>query len=231
MHNSRSIYNREKFLLSCLPTQVSAMTSLFAGIPSWIIPTLIGFVSVISLTLIIERVFTLTQGIQSLDQEEQKTLLKLIADGKQDDAVSFCDLRNHPAYRVINALLVARLENRDIKFAAEDALMREQTRLERFLPSLGTISTVAPLIGLLGTVTGMIKSFRAFEQSTARSSQLMGGIDEALITTALGLIVAIPSLVMYNFFVRKVQTISSETELLMNLVLQNIGEHGVTNEN
>jgi biopolymer transport protein ExbB len=206
------------------------MTSLFAGIPSWIIPAIIGFISIISLTLIIERIFTLTQGIQSISEEEQNSLLALIKQEQYDDALSFCDLRHHPSFRVASAIIQTKLKNLDIKFSASQMMMLEQSKLERFLPSLGTISTVAPLIGLLGTVTGMIKSFRAFEQSSAQNTQLMGGIDEALITTALGLIVAIPSLVMYNFFVRKVQLINAETELFMNIILKEVLSQEDNNE-
>lgn len=198
------------------------MTSLFAGIPSWIIPAIIGFISIISLTLIIERIFTLTQGIQSISDEEQNSLLALMKQEKYEDSLSFCDLRHHPSFRIAAAIIQAKLQDQDIKFSANNVMMQEQSKLERFLPSLGTISTVAPLIGLLGTVTGMIKSFRAFEQTAAQNTQLMGGIDEALITTALGLIVAIPSLIMYNFFVRKVQLINAETEIFMDMILKEL---------
>ena len=202
------------------------MTSLFAGIPSWIIPAIIGFISIISLTLIIERIFTLTQGIQSISDEEQNSLLALMKQEKYEDSLSFCELRHHPSFRIAAAIIQAKLQDQDIKFSANNVMMQEQSKLERFLPSLGTISTVAPLIGLLGTVTGMIKSFRAFEQTTGQNTQLMGGIDEALITTALGLIVAIPSLIMYNFFVRKVQLINAETEIFMDMILKELLKPG-----
>ena len=65
----------------------------------------------------------------------------------------------------------------------------------------------------------MIKSFRVFENSASRSAQLMGGIDEALITTALGLIVAIPSLIMYNYYVRRVNSLSEEINILNQMVI------------
>ncbi|MCD6574965.1 MotA/TolQ/ExbB proton channel family protein, partial [Candidatus Aerophobetes bacterium] len=90
--------------------------------------------------------------------------------------------------------------------------------LEKHLKILGTIVTVAPLIGLLGTVMGMIKAFNVIAlQGTGEPGALAGGISEALITTAVGLSIAIPSLIFYNYFmhrtdkiVRQFEKISSE---------------------
>ena len=84
--------------------------------------------------------------------------------------------------------------------------------LKRRLPALGTISTVAPLVGLLGTVTGMIKSFYAFEAQDAARPMLLGGIDEALITTCFGLIIAIPALIAYNTFAARVNALLDELD-------------------
>ena len=80
--------------------------------------------------------------------------------------------------------------------------------LERYLNTLGTIAAVAPLLGLLGTVVGMIKVFaQIMAQGTGNASALAGGISEALITTAAGLAVAIPALVMHRYFVGRIDAI------------------------
>ncbi len=85
--------------------------------------------------------------------------------------------------------------------------------LERYLNTLGTIAAVAPLLGLLGTVVGMIKVFaEIMTQGTGNASALAGGISEALITTAAGLSVAIPALAMHRYFIGRVDAIVVELE-------------------
>jgi len=80
--------------------------------------------------------------------------------------------------------------------------------MERYLNTLGTIAAIAPLLGLLGTVIGMIKVFTAIMvQGTGNAGVLAGGISEALITTAAGLSVAIPALIMHRYFLRRIDTV------------------------
>jgi biopolymer transport protein ExbB len=80
--------------------------------------------------------------------------------------------------------------------------------LERYLNTLGTIAAIAPLLGLLGTVVGMIKVFaQIMAQGTGNASALAGGISEALITTAAGLAVAIPALTMHRYFTGRIDAI------------------------
>lgn len=107
------------------------------------------------------------------------------------------------------------------RIASEAGADREREKrrfgayLSARLPLLGTISTVSPLIGLLGTVTGMIKSFHAFEAGGAGGLEqplLLGGIDEALITTCFGLIIAIPALIAYNSYAARVNAILDELD-------------------
>lgn len=94
------------------------------------------------------------------------------------------------------------------------AVFAEATRsLERFLPVLDTVVTMAPLLGLLGTVTGMIKTFGILSLSgIGHPTAVTGGVAEALIATALGLAIAIFSLFFYNFYLAKVETVRAELE-------------------
>ena len=89
------------------------------------------------------------------------------------------------------------------------------------MPILATISGIAPLLGFLGTVTGMISAFMRIEdlQGSANPSDLAGGIWEALITTAFGLIVGIPALALYNYFVSAVKKLVGEIEMVANDVV------------
>ena len=110
--------------------------------------------------------------------------------------------RGSPLGRVLAAGLANRDRDRDImKESIEDVGRHVVHELERYLNALGTIASIAPLLGLLGTVIGMIKVFAVITtQGIGDPGVLAGGISEALITTAAGLSVAIPSLLFYRYF-------------------------------
>ncbi len=110
---------------------------------------------------------------------------------------------------VLAAGLVNSKHGRDItKEAIEQAASKAVHEMERFLTALGTIAAVTPLMGLLGTVLGMISVFNEImAQGTGNAGVLAGGISEALITTAAGMIIAIPSLIFYRIFERRIDEI------------------------
>ncbi|RDE25326.1 MotA/TolQ/ExbB proton channel family protein [Motiliproteus coralliicola] len=118
----------------------------------------------------------------------------------------------------LGQILVSGLNNskhgREVmKESIEETAAKVVHELERFLNPLGTIAAVTPLLGLLGTVVGMIKVFSEIMiQGTGNANVLAGGISEALITTAAGLTVAIPALVMHRYFVRRVDFLVVEME-------------------
>lgn len=100
-----------------------------------------------------------------------------------------------------------------MKESIQEAANHVIHEMERYLNTLGTIAAVTPLLGLLGTVIGMIKVFsEIMVQGTGNAGVLAGGISEALITTASGLLVAIPALIMHRYFARKIDTIVVEME-------------------
>ncbi len=113
---------------------------------------------------------------------------------------------NSPLGRILAAGLNNRHHERAVmKEVIEEAGRQEVIELERFLNTLGTIAVITPLLGLLGTVIGMIKVFTAITlQGVGNAADLSGGISEALITTAAGMAVAIPSLIFYRYYQRKV---------------------------
>lgn len=120
---------------------------------------------------------------------------------------------NSPLGRVLAAGLVARwrtLEER--KAAMEDAGRAEVVDLERHLTGLGTIAVIAPLLGLLGTVWGLIVVFDHLVAGVERPADLAGGIAQALVTTAFGLIVAIPAVVGHRYYLRRAQVLVTEME-------------------
>jgi biopolymer transport protein ExbB len=126
--------------------------------------------------------------------------------------------------RVLLAALAAAERHPD---AAEDAmagtLTFEKLRLERGLIIIGTVASNAPFIGLFGTVLGIIKAFNDLAKSTEESAgAVMAGISEALVATAVGLMVAIPAVILYNFFSRRIRESTGRMESIGSLVLSRL---------
>lgn len=183
------------------------MTELIASIPGWLLPYALLALSVVSLGLILERCYYFFFRPGSFSVESEERYLALLADNR-DEARRFAEAQGHVSFVAAASLLTPAGADQD---AAELAAERALRGFRRYLPTLGVISTVAPLLGLLGTVTGMIKSFRALQGSGAQNIALLAGIDEALITTALGLIIAIPALVAYNYFAARANDLIDRT--------------------
>ena len=108
--------------------------------------------------------------------------------------------------------------------AVRSYLVIEKARLEKGLTALATIGSNAPFIGLFGTVLGIIQAFAVLGQSQADSNSVMAGVSEALIATAIGLFVAIPAVLGYNYFSRKLRLILVRCESLKDLYLSRIEE-------
>jgi biopolymer transport protein ExbB len=129
---------------------------------------------------------------------------------KQLDANRIKELReSSPLGRVLAAgLMNARNGRQIMKESIEEVASHEIHEMERYLNALGTVAAVAPLMGLLGTVFGMIQVFSEIMiQGTGQANVLAGGISEALITTAAGLVVAIPALICHRILQRRVDEI------------------------
>jgi biopolymer transport protein ExbB len=142
---------------------------------------------------------------------------KLAAEGNWEECEDI--VRRHkgehsPVNHVIEAGLTARSEDREtLESILQESILRELPRLERGLSPLAIFGAVAPLLGLLGTVTGMIDTFRVITLYGTGDPKLMsGGISEALVTTELGLIVAIPIMLLHTFLSRRVDHIVGEME-------------------
>jgi len=173
--------------------------------------------SIISLAIAAERLWSL--------QSRRVTPKNLVAQVWQWDKVGHLDAKRiqdlriaSPLGRILAAGLVNRRHQREVmKESIEEVGRHVAHELERFLNTLGTIASITPLLGLLGTVIGMIKVFAVITtQGVGDPAVLASGISEALITTAAGLTVAIPSLMFHRFFRGRVDEliISMEQEAL-----------------
>jgi biopolymer transport protein ExbB len=167
-----------------------------AGWPIW--PLLIA--SLIGLTLIIERVLYLRRG-RILPPNLLGEVIRVYHNGKVGPEVISKLEQNSPLGRVLAAGLRNINAPRDVmKESIEEAGRGTAHDLERFLTTLGTIATLAPLMGLFGTVVGMIEIFGAQNAVGANPAQLAHGISVALYNTGFGLAIAMPSLVFYRHF-------------------------------
>lgn len=157
--------------------------------------------SVMALTIIVDRFIYFTR-IKSSDESLSQKIISLIKDNEIKAAIALCETSKSP----LSNIITAGLKNTKIsKELMQSQANKELPKLERFIVALSTISTVAPLLGLLGTILGMIQSFAVISTvGSGRPTALASGIANALLTTAAGLIIAIPSVVFYNYFVNTV---------------------------
>jgi biopolymer transport protein ExbB len=165
--------------------------------------------SLVAVAIIIERAINL-RGSRILNRTIVERISDLIVGDQLDRAIEICDENDGVFASIISAGLemIARGGSQNAaKEAIENAGRHEAGRLNRYLGVLGTVVGISPLLGLLGTVTGMIQVFNTIAASGGGASELSGGISEALITTATGLLIAIPALVAYNYYRGKVETI------------------------
>jgi len=180
------------------------------GLLVWPILVLAG----LALLLIFERLASL--GLIKADSTKVMARLKdLTGRGRWDQGLELCQKnRRSPSCRVMAAALESRGRSREaVEAAVEEAILKQLPRLERFLPTLSVFAAIAPLLGLLGTVTGMIETFQVITRFGTSDPKLMaGGISEALITTQLGLAVAMPIIVIHHFLERRVDKVVGDME-------------------
>ena len=164
--------------------------------------------SIVALAICLDRFLALNP-----DKIAPKQLLAQVwgwIKNNQLDAGKIKSLKtSSPLGRILAAGLSNSRHGRDVmKESIQEAASYVIHDLERYLNTLGTIAAIAPLLGLLGTVIGMIKVFsEIMQQGTGNAGVLAGGISEALITTAAGLSIAIPALIMHRYYVRRIDGI------------------------
>jgi len=173
--------------------------------------------SIFALAIVIEKWFHLRR-IKIDTEEFLSAILEKMKRHQIKEALQICDSTKSPVSNILKAGILKYDRPRpQVKEAIEDASLYEIPRLEKNLPALATIAHISPLLGLLGTVTGMVRAFQVI-QAKATSfhpvspGDLAGGIWEALLTTVAGLVVAIPTFVAYNYLVNRINNFILEME-------------------
>ncbi|WP_431023661.1 MotA/TolQ/ExbB proton channel family protein [Halomonas sp. H5] len=197
------------------------LDALIAG--GWLMIPLLGC-SLVAMVIIIERLWTLRAGrIAPLGLGQE--VCTLINQGQ----VNLYWLEGHsPLGGILAAgLRNARLGHEQVRARLQEAATAVIHDMERFLSPLGTIAAITPLIGLLGTVVGMIEVFSVIVtvDGVERTADLAGGISRALVTTAAGLTVAIPALMFHRYFQRRVEDITVRMEEQAGLLVEYLAHH------
>lgn len=178
---------------------------------------------VIGIAFTVERFFALQKA--KINTAEFLTKIRAALRNKNvKEAVKICETFKGPIASILKTGLMKYGSPKDeIEKAMENAAMHEIARLERGLTVLSTISNLAPIIGFLGTVTGMIASFDALAQLNDPGA-VAKGISQALITTAGGLIVSVPTLLAYSYFTSRVNAFIREIESASAVLMESFSQ-------
>jgi len=216
-----------------LAADVPVETSLFSiASKGGFLMIILFILSIAALSIIIERLIKLKRSHKN-EEEFLQEIYGYLGENKLEIAIRVCEDRNSSPIANIIAKAISIMDRGmdETKEAIEFSVNKEIHNLEKNLGTLATFAAVAPLIGFLGTVTGMVKVFMKLGETGGGVdiSLLAGGIWEALITTIGGLTVGIIAIIFYNYLVGKVEDIAHELEENTNEFIYNI--RGVKNDN
>lgn len=192
---------------------------------NWVLWILVAL-SVASVAIVIER-WLFFRSIAERDTKLLKPIAERLADDDLEGAASLVKKEESPGARMLAAMLeVADRGVRSARAVVEGNRAAEKLRLERYLGFLGTVGSNAPFIGLFGTVLEILRVFHLLgEQGVTTgedASAIMTGISEALVATAIGLLVAIPAVIAYNAFQRRVKRFLSEADALTGMAVSQL---------
>jgi len=184
------------------------------------------FFSVLAATVAIERFIVFSKAKINVSDFLTKIRKALLVNRNVKEAIKICEQSKGPVASVMKAGLLRYGHAReDVEKTIENAALYELDRLEKRLGVLATTANVAPMLGFLGTVAGMIKSFATLaEQGLTNPAAVAVGISEALITTATGLIIAIPAQLVYNWYTTKVTRFVRDIETASNMLVETFTE-------
>lgn len=165
--------------------------------------------SIVAVTIVIERIYYLRRMKVDVRKFSEQ-ITRSVKRNRIMDAIDLCEKTPGPIAAIVKEGLLKHDRSRaEIREAIEDAAVHQVPDLERNIPVLATVAHIAPLLGLLGTVTGMVKAFQVIQEKSSavapvNPGDLAGGIWEALLTTVFGLCVAIPVFVAYNYLTSRI---------------------------
>jgi biopolymer transport protein ExbB/TolQ len=195
---------------------------MFAGKTIWEILQIGGFTmyillfcSFLSITILLERIFYYRKRSRTKRSEFMTGMKRALKSGNIERAMEICKDTDAPFSNVIySGLKLHDHHEKEISNAMEREITVETTKLERFTSIVGTIGNTAVYIGLFGTVLGIIRAFHDIAAAGAGGmSIVIGGVAEALVCTAMGLLVAVPAVIAFNYFIKRVEHFINDMEL------------------
>lgn len=183
---------------------------------------LLFVMSILSLAVSLERIFFFISNEKGVGKSFKEDINKLVSQDKIEDAIKLCDSKKSSISSAIKKFLKRSKKGssvQDYESIIKEIVIEELDPFGKKMHCLSSIAAIAPMCGLLGTVTGMIKAFTNISKfGSGDATVVANGISEALLTTAAGLIIAIPVIVVYNFLNRKIEN----TELEIDKIATNI---------
>lgn len=188
----------------------------------WFVLSILFMASVLSITIIVERYLLLRSSRLDADTFT-RNILDILRKRGYAVTIAMCREYHQPVADVVLSLLLAKGTREERERAFRHTLRIRTRHLQNHVPTLGTIGSISPFVGLFGTVWGIMKAFRDIAANVGGGPGVVAaGISEALITTAVGLLVAIPAIIAYNSLNTSIRRLNEEIDLSVNELLDEV---------
>ena len=173
-------------------------------------------ISIGAFAVVLERIVFFARNEKNVGSNFKDEILSLVASKKLDEAIALCDTKKSCVASAVRKFLQKApkgIDVQDYEFILKEVTNQEISPYERRLNLLASVMSISPMLGLLGTVTGMIRAFTNISKYGAGDAAVVAdGIAEALVTTAAGLMIAIPVIVVYNYLNRRLEKMENEID-------------------
>ena len=173
-------------------------------------------ISIGAFAVVLERIIFFARNEKNVGSNFRDEILSLVANKKIDEAIALCDTKKSCVASAVKKFLQKAprgIDVQDYEFILKEITIKETSPYESRLNLLASVISISPMLGLLGTVTGMIRAFTNISKyGTGDAAIVADGIPEALLTTAAGLMIAIPVIVVYNYLNRRLEKMENEID-------------------
>ena len=173
-------------------------------------------ISIGAFAVVLERIVFFARNEKNIGDTFKDEILSLVANRKIDEAIALCDTKKSCVASAVKKFLQKApkgIDVQDYEFILKEITIKETSPYESRLNLLASVISISPMLGLLGTVTGMIRAFTNISKyGTGDAAIVADGIAEALLTTAAGLMIAIPVIVVYNYLNRRLEKMENEID-------------------
>ena len=173
-------------------------------------------ISIGAFAVVLERIVFFARNEKNVGDTFKEEILSLVANKKIDEAIALCDTKKSCVASAVKKFLQKApkgIDVQDCEFILKEITIKETSPYESRLNLLASVISISPMLGLLGTVTGMIRAFTNISKYGAGDAAIVAdGIAEALLTTAAGLMIAIPVIVVYNYLNRRLEKMENEID-------------------